>query len=343
MAMSGTASIIITGIGAVSPAGWGLPALHQAVAAGQALPVAALARPGWPDGLRVRKVPAPNPRPTFLAHPRLRRSSPVSQFAAAAAIEALGGQLAGGWGDQLGIVFCTEAGTMNYSRRFLEEARRDPATASPLIFPETVINAPAGHLAALLESTGPAYTLMGDSGAYVQGLAVAAHWLLEERVEACLVIGAEELDWLPAAGFRIFHHANIMSEGAGALCLRRGRPADGPSLEAVSDSFNYSRGMDCRAAMRALRQQLGWTVGPEALLCDSQLGLPNRDRPEQAVWADWPGMRCSPKRLLGEAMVAGAAWQSVVAAKAVRDKQAERAVVSVAGCSQQAIGAVFRA
>ncbi len=58
---------------------------------------------------------------------------------------------------------------MAYSRRFYEEVLRDPATASPLIFPETVFNAPASHLAAFLGTTAINYTLVGDEGTFLAG------------------------------------------------------------------------------------------------------------------------------------------------------------------------------
>ena len=56
---------------------------------------------------------------------------------------------------RLGIVACTMAGSVAYSRRFYEEVLREPATASPLVFPETVFNAPASHLAAYLGTLRP--------------------------------------------------------------------------------------------------------------------------------------------------------------------------------------------
>ena len=70
------------------------------------------------------------------------------------------------------------SGSVNYSRRFYDETLKDPATASPLVFPETVFNAPASHLAALLGTTAINYTLVGDPGTFLQGIALAADWLL---------------------------------------------------------------------------------------------------------------------------------------------------------------------
>ena len=56
---------------------------------GEPLPVQPLERPGWDKPLRARLVPAPGTRLPFLAHPRLRRTSPITHYAAAAALEAV--------------------------------------------------------------------------------------------------------------------------------------------------------------------------------------------------------------------------------------------------------------
>src|SRR5262245_32275917 len=60
-------AVVVAGLGAVSPAGWGLKSLQAALASGQALPTKELARPGWMQTLQVRPVP---PQPTRSAHAR---------------------------------------------------------------------------------------------------------------------------------------------------------------------------------------------------------------------------------------------------------------------------------
>src|SRR5438093_3300510 len=232
--MSAAENIFVRGIGAVSPAGWGVLPLREALSKGGPLPVKELARPGWTRSLRVRPVPPPSPRPNFLGQARLRRTSPITQYAVAAALEALGNDAArvSGGSLRLGIIFCLMTGCVNYSRRFYDETLKDPATASPLVFPETVFNAPASHLAALLGTTAINYTLVGDPGIFLQGLAMAGDWLLGGRVDGCLVIGGEEMDWLTADAYRLFAHKIILSDGAGAVYLRRWDPSTaGPAEE----------------------------------------------------------------------------------------------------------------
>ena len=77
------------------------------------------------------------------------------------------------------------------------------------------------------------------------------------------------------------------------------------------------------------------------LLCDGLGGSPRADAPEAAAWSDWAGPRLSLKRILGEGLMAAAAWQCVAACDAVAGGRSAAANVSLVGGSQQSIGARF--
>ena len=278
-----------------------------------------------------------------MAHARLRRTSPIAQHAVGAALEALGTDAApvGNGSLRLGIVLCVMAGCVNYSRRFYDETLKDPSTASPVIFPETVFNSPASHLAALLGTTAINYTLVGDPGVFLQGIALGADWLLSERVDGCLVVGAEEIDWLTTEAFQLFDRRGAVSEGAGALYLRR-EPHSGSviRLEAVTQAHSFSKRQTRAQAAQRARTEIG-DAGPKSLLCDGLQGVPRLDRAEEAAWRDWTGARLSLKMVLGEGLMAAAAWQCVAAIDALQQSGYTTATVSVVGCNQQAIAARF--
>lgn len=335
-------SLSVCGVGAVSPAGWSAAELCTAVRAGRALDPKMVARPGWPDGLRVRQVPAPDPRPAALSHGRLRRASPITHFAVAAALEAIGGDRdAITRGElRLGIIVCAMSGCVNYSRRFYDELLRDPSAASPLVFPETVFNAPASHLGALLQCQAVNYTLVGDSGMFLTALALAGHWLSNNTVDSCVVVGAEESDWLTADACRLFHKTVVVSDGAGALYLKRGGHSH-PQLAAVTDAHSFTLLQSAHCAAARMRSEL--TAGGRALLCDGRAGLGRRDAAETQAWREWTGARLSPKRVLGEGLAAAGAWQCVVAIDALHRRVCDTALVSVVGPNQQAVGACFTA
>jgi 3-oxoacyl-(acyl-carrier-protein) synthase len=335
--------ICVRGLGAVSPAGWGVPDLRAALDKEEVLPAKPLSWPGWDKPLLAREVPAPSPRPVFFAHPRLRRASSITLHAAGAALEALESAGAAGAAQpaRLGLVMCALAGCVQYSHRFFHETLNDPATASPLLFPETVFNAPASHLAALLERPPLTCTLLGDPATFLEGLALAADWLLEGRVEGCLVVGAEETNWLLADVLWHFDHRAVLAGGAGAIYLSRS-PGEsvGVELSLITDAQAYSTRRSRAQAAQQMRRALP-ADAPGELLCDSTQGRPRADAAEQAAWRDWTGERLSPKTILGEGLMAAGAWQCVAACDALVQKRFRAANVSIVGVNQKAIGARF--
>ena len=295
--------------------------------------------------MRVRNVPSPTGR--NLNHPRVRRASPITRFAVGAALEAL--DMAEpdtpGNRDNLGIILCVMTGCVNYSRRFYDEVLREPSTASPLVFPETVFNAPSSHLAAVLGAGGMNYTLVGDPGSFLVGLSVAADWLVSKRVDSCLVIGAEEMDWIVADSFRLFSRNMILAEGAGAVYLRRGNVGAAKTqnriqLHSITDPHLFLSTQSRHRAARKMRADLP-DGAPRHLLCDGIQDLRRIDAAEEAVWCTWQGSRISPKRLFGEGLTAAAAWQCVAAIDALQKGWFVGASVSVVGSNQQAMGAHF--
>lgn len=325
--------IALTGAGAVSPAGWGVDPLVAAVTNGVPLPVQPLTRPGTPNGLRVRLVPTAQPRPAFLAHPRLRRASVISHYAMGAALEALGSRPPG----RLGIVFVTHAASIRYSERFFGEVCQNPATASPMLFPETVINAPASHLATCLGGSPLTYTLSGDQSSYLEGITIAAGWLIEERVDRALVVAAEESDWLISEALHQTARGLIAAEGAGALCLERAADTDEILLERITDTHPYAGHLTRHASALAMREQLP-PGAPGEWLCDSRTGIARIDRAEESAWASWPGSRWSPREILGEALAAATAWQAALGWHLLRTGKAHAVTLSSVGSNAAAAG-----
>ncbi len=334
--------IFVCGVGAVSPAGWGMKPFRDAITRNEPLPIKDIPRPGN-QPLRGRQVPAASPFPAFLAHPRLRRTSPVAHYAVSAALEALGEDAAmvTNGTRRLGMIYCTLTGCVNYSRRFYDEVLKEPATASPVVFPETVYNSPASHLGALLGTNAFNYTLVGDPGTFLQGLALAADWILHGRVDGCLVVGSEEMDWLTASATRLFDRKSIFSDGAGALYLRREMNQGPPvQLAAVTNPYIFTNTTTRANAMKRARSELNGDSN-RALLCDGLQGIPRADRDERAAWSNYSHDRLSIKTLLGEGFMASAALQCVAAVDALARNAYDTANVSVPGTNQQAIAAQF--
>lgn len=345
--------VFVAGLGAVSPAGWTVAAMRDALEHGKTPPPQTLAdREVSPasfgeKGLLARLVPPPSVRPQFLSHPRLRRTSPITHYAASVALEAMAGiPPAFLENARIGLIVCLQSGCVQYTCRFYDEALKNPATASPLLFPETVYAAPASHIATLLKNVTLVSSQVGDPSCFLQAMAQAAQWLEEERADFCLVIGAEEPNWITADALRHFDRTASISAGAGAVCLCRDvRSSLGVELTAITDAHTYSIAKGRIQAAMAMRRQLDQFAPPShlELLCDGLADSPRMDAAEVAVWRDWTGPRLSPKIILGQGLMAAAAWQCVAACDALANRRFKTAKVSMVGFNQQAIGAKFQA
>lgn len=290
-------SLTLRGWGAVSPAGWGLETLAHAVATGESLTTSDVPAPASaPRSHPARLVPVR--KDPLLAHPRLRRAGRISHFAAAASLEALGAATGAAVADgslRLGLVYTLVNGGVVYSRRFFGEVLAQPATASPILFPETVFNAPASHLAAFLGLTGPVTTIVGDTGAFLHGLETASLWLELGLIDVCLVTGAEEADWMTAEGLSLLEPKAVLAEGAGAVLV--GPPdstAAGPCLH-----FPGKNGIG-------------------RVVCD-EASMPRHREENFSV----------PARVLGHGLGAAFAWQTALAAHLVAEKSEPRVVAQV--------------
>src|SRR5207342_189717 len=174
------------------------------------------------------------------AHPRLRRSSAISRFAVIAGLAALEDakvKLDTETAARTALIFAISNGGVIYTKRFYNEVVESGAqAASPLLFPETVFNAPASHLAAILGIRGASYTLVGDGAVGILALKMAEDLMANPELDRCLVVGAEEADWLLCDAYRRWHllraqppiepfarppKGMILSEGAGAVVLTR--------------------------------------------------------------------------------------------------------------------------
>lgn len=333
--------LVVVGSGAVSPAGWGVPSLLRACLEAKALPWEERTRPQGRHAHRVRAVPPPVESFAWMRHPRLRRGSPLTRFTVAAALEALGDarrEAVSRREIRLGIIYVFMNGCVHYSNRFYREVLEDPALASPILFPETVFNAPASHLAALLGADGRVHTLVGDSSQFLPAVDLAIDWLGQDDIDCCLVVGGEEADWLSAEAARFFARASVVGEGAGALLLEKGQ-GSGVALRQITPPRSYA----CRSRREAVTSMRGELPAalPESVLVSGRQGIHRLDRLESEAWGDWKGARIDPAAILGETMGAALALQSVLAHALVASGRYAHALVSHAGGNQQAVGAWF--
>lgn len=337
--------ITISGTGAVSPAGWGVAALMEMLRSGAKAECSTMERKASDDRVmttQVARVPKLADRTLLPKNPRLRRTSPIGKFAAAAAFEALGSErMAAARAGEIRVsVICSLMnGCVNYSNRFYGEVLHDPAFASPILFPETVYNAPSSHLSAILGSMAPNDTLVGDGAEVFTALELATEWLERGDCDLCVVVAPEEIDWLSAEAVGLRSREIVPSEGAGAVVLEK--DGSGPVLLAIPDPVSYAEVPDRAAALKKLRDELTVDDDGRTLLADGRLGLSRIDRTEDEVFADWKGPRVSTKAILGDALGASASLQLVAAVEMLKSGDARKAIVTSLGGNEQAAGCLL--
>jgi 3-oxoacyl-(acyl-carrier-protein) synthase len=367
-------SLGIAGMGWVTPLGSDLNGVWQGLLNGETASVQSISSP---LGRTYPVFPVPAEATAGApAHPRLRRSSAISRFAVVAGLAALEDaklKLDAETAARTALIFAVSNGGVIYTKRFYHEIVESGAqAASPLLFPETVFNAPASHLAAILGISGASYTLVGDGAVGILALKMAEDLMASDTLDRCLVVGAEEADWLlcdayhkwrllrsapPLEPFGQPPRGTILSEGAGAVLLDRNGSVQ---IQKIAAGTNFRRQSE---AGHSLEQVF-------AELCDSEVNLLIAsangtfiDAAEHAAaLRNCPGAEIyAGKSALGESVGASSLWQTICGVQCLRTqlvppasrlirepgarvssgptgRQLRRAVVSVCGLNQQVAG-----
>jgi 3-oxoacyl-[acyl-carrier-protein] synthase II len=328
-------SLFIQGVGAVSPLGPDAAATWGQLVAGNQAPRRLL--PNQLSDRRYEYVPVPE---KFVAEaarqPRLRRSGTLSLMGAAAAYDALadaGLQLDRETGKICAVIYAISSGGVNHTRRFFHELVSEGANAaSPALFPETVYNAPASHLAALLGLDGQTYTLVGDSSVGLSALHLATQLLaIDQGLGHCIVVGTEEADWVLADAYNSWRlvarstdvevfgkeRGTVLGEGAAAVIL--GRTGGFPLLKAGPGFPFFSRHEALGVARQLIEPMIG-TQAPDCVFCSANGTFVDRIE-EQLFLNLLPATPVySYKPALGESLGAGALFQVVFATLALRNQ-----------------------
>lgn len=324
-------SLAIAGTGWVTPLGNGVDPVWHRLLHGDEASATAISEQFGDRSYSVFRVP--ESALSSLAHPRLRRASVISRFAAAAGLEAL---QAGGLkvdsenAQRIALIFAISNGGVIYTKRFYRDVVEMGAqAASPLLFPETVFNAPASHLAAMLGVTGITYTVVGDGAVGLLAIKMAEDVMADESLDYCLIVGTEEVDWLLCDAYRRWRllrfappiepfgkqkRGMILSEGAGAILLAR----DGPiTIERAHPGGSYRKR---EGAEEILIQMLRDLDQPEIDFVISSANGTFIDQAEQRALEQVipDAIAYTAKPALGESVGASGVWQVILGAQGLR-------------------------
>src|SRR3954469_22903701 len=325
-------SLHIAGTGWVTPLGSGIDAVWQRILDGDRAEVSQISDPLGTESYPVYRVPA-TALQHLPPHPRLRRASAISRFAAAAGLAALSdAKLSPNDLDpeKIALVFAVANGGVIYTKRFYSDIVATGAeAASPLLFPETVFNAAASHLAAIIGLSGTTYTVVGDGSVGLTGLKVGEDLMSDPNLDHCLIVAAEEADWLlcdayakwrllrsvgPLEVFGKTAQGTILSEGAGAVLLSR---TGSVAIAASSGGGHFEARHEAASALSRVLKKVG--SRDDAIIVSSANGTFVDAAEATALQQVSPnGLLYSPKVALGEGVGAAGLWQVIIGALALR-------------------------
>lgn len=338
----------IAGIACVTPLGATPKEVWESVSIGQSVDPAPMANPETGRNHVGASVPS-RLTAEVSRESRLRRSSAISLFAATAAKRAMensGIAWTPEMKSRLAVVFGVSSGGVQYTRRFYEQVIKQGANvASPMLFPETVYNAPASHVAAMLQVDGATYTLVGDGTVGLQALAFGAELLAIGDADYVLVVAAEELDWILLEAHRDWRLTTdgkcpgaLLAEGAAAVLLTRDQGALNVD---VSAGHSFVGRKEAQSAMSDAIAEVA-TGKPMDLFLSGGNGTWVDGVIEAAAREKCPEVSSviSPKKQLGESLGSGALLQVVLAAEGLTSGESRQALVAALGWNQQAAAAV---
>ena len=327
-------SLAIAGMGWVTPLGSGVDSVWERLLHGDEASTTTISEEFGQRSYNVFRVPESALRGA--AHPRLRRASAISRFAAGAGLEALRAarvKLDTQHAERTALVFAISNGGVIYTKRFYRDIVNEGAqSASPLLFPETVFNAPASHLAAILGISGATYTLVGDGAVGLLAIKMAEDLMANEAIDYCLLVGTEELDWLSCDAYRCWRllrlappiepfneqqRGMLLSEGAGAIVLAR----DGPfTIECAHPGGYFSKRAEAAEILKRILRDLGQSEID--LLISSANGTFVDEAERRALKTTVPdAFVYTAKPALGESVGAAGLWQVILAAQALRSAE----------------------
>ncbi|MHC4606016.1 MAG: beta-ketoacyl synthase N-terminal-like domain-containing protein [Planctomycetota bacterium] len=342
---------VITGIGVVSAAGAGLGAARAAAREGR---IPAAARPPFDVsafGIDRAAFVDEACLESIQGSRQVRRMSRVSQFALAAAVEALAdaGEALDGHTvhDTAGVVAASTYLSTQYGLDFTDGFLREgKPTPGPIFFSNGCLNAVSSHISMEYRLTGCNRTIVGGMDAGIHALGVASRLLGNGPCTMIICVASEEISEVLVGGYAKLRLTPPMipGEGSAALILEteeRAR-ARGATPYARVLRFASAHGPDIRhdpegrGIGRAIESVCSPSDAPLYSSCANGTDLDEiESRALQTVFAR-PVERLAPKPALGE----GYSFTSLAQAALLAAEMRDRDVPAGVACSFDRLGSV---
>lgn len=218
---------VISGLGPLSPFGAGMETLWEALASGSSA-IRSLSRFSSISsalGGEITDIDLDD----IIDNRSFRRAADVSKYALAAIqLALLDAGLDSAEGEDSAIVTAVTHGAMNYTEAYHKSlVTGGVEDISPILFSDSVLNAPAGNASICYGIRGAVHTIVGGTAASIKAAIMACRLIQEDGINRAVVVSAEEINKLSFYCRKRFGDSE-MSEGAGVFLiedasLRKGR------------------------------------------------------------------------------------------------------------------------
>lgn len=269
--------------------------------------------------------------------PRLRRSGRISQLAVEAALRVV--ECAGPdfTPERTALVMAACDGGVGHTRKFYSGVlAAGPGAGSPLLFPETVYNAPTSHIAAALGLTGECLTIVSDATGALAALDAAEAMLASGEYDQCLIVAAEEVEWVTLEGYGAWGW--VASEGRPGAVFAEGAAAVLTARHGGRWRCATRLGPESRT-LHGMRENLDGLLSGMPGACDgggpavlSAAGNRLEEVERSALGRACPSRPViEPKSVLGESLCAAALMQVIAAGHLMEESGVGDALVTVFG------------
>ncbi|MCZ6875747.1 MAG: beta-ketoacyl synthase N-terminal-like domain-containing protein [bacterium] len=290
--------VVLTGIGCVSPFGVGKHTLVADIIRNNSTAIRPIA--GFPTDKLSRHLGAEIPSAYLPSTEETRRWSRISLMATIACREAIADAnlTESEARARMGLVLGTEYGDLRSTEAFdLGFLRRGPRGLSPLLFPNTVMNAMAGTASLALGIKGPMLTLNQPGVAGEVAVARAINLIRAGRASAVVTCGVDELFptlYEVLARFNVLsphdgqeeicrpfdqrHNGPILGEGATALMIESTAHAQARNAPILAEIYSARwGGLAVRPSRYPSRHQMNQRIFKQVLqdaaVCSADIGM----------------------------------------------------------------------
>jgi len=212
---------VLTGLASLCPCGPGMELLWQFLASGSSA-IRGLTRFSSVSGALGSEITGID-LDDIIDNRSFRRAADVSKYALATIQLALrDAGLDSAAGEESVMVTAVTHGAMNYTQAYHESmVKRGVEDISPILFSDSVLNAPAGNASICYGIQGSVHTIVAGTAASIKAAMMGCRLIHEDGINRAVIVSVEELNEL-SFHCRIKFGESAMSEGAGVFLIEDG-------------------------------------------------------------------------------------------------------------------------